>query len=302
MYHISDNYVNYWFSKDYPPVLTIDSGETIEFETKDCLSNVLQKPTDRLTEDNFDKEKVNPATGPVYIRGAKPGDALEIHIDDIRFKEQSVITCQAGYGVIGKYFDETTFRIIPIQEGYAQFDDKLNIPLSPMVGVIGVAPAGEKIRTELIGHHGGNMDNTMMQVGATLYLPVEVEGALLGVGDVHAVMGDGEINCSAIEAPAYVTLTIRLRKGMGKLLKYPLLSNREYLAVVSSEKTADEAIDSSVETMALLMKEKMDISFDDISMLLSAVGQCQICQVCNKLRTARFLMPWYVLHTYGFEL
>ena len=302
MYRISDKQSTYWLSRDFVPALTIDSGESVEFETKDCLSNALQKPTDRLESTSFDKNKTNPATGPVYIRGAEPGDALEIRIDRIRLKDQAVITCQARYGVIGKYFDKTTFRITPIKNNIIEFNESIRIPVDAMVGGVGVAPASGTIRTEHIGSHGGNMDNAMMREGATLYLPVEVQGGLLSVGDVHAAMGDGEINCSAIEAAAYVTVTVNLRKGMGSKMRYPMLKTDEYFSIVASEKTADEAIDASVDTMAQLMREYSNAAFDDISMLLSAVGSVQICQVCNHLRTVRFLMPWYILDACGFEL
>ena len=300
-YFLNDEQSSYWFSKDFPPVLTIDSGDTVEFETKDCLSNVLQKQTDRLEDTSFDPAKTNPATGPVYIRGAEPGDALEIHIDSIRLKDRAVITCQAKYGLIGKYFDKTTFRVTPVHDDIIEFNEKIKIPADKMIGVIGIAPREGVVRTEHKVGGTGNMDNTMMREGATLYIPVEVEGALMSVGDVHAVMGDGEINCSAIEAPAFVTLTITLRKGMGKKMRYPMLKTDEYFSVVASEDTADAAIDASVDTMANLMKDYSDAAFDDISMLLSAVGQVQVCQVSNKFRTVRFLMPWYVLNACNFK-
>ena len=301
MYHLNDSQSNYWFSKDFPPVLTIDPGETVEFETKDCLSNVLQKQTDSLENSSFDPLKTNPATGPVYVRGAEPGDALEIHIDRIRLKDRAVITCQAGYGVIGKYFDKTTFRVMNVRDGIIEFDEHIRIPVKTMVGVIGTTPAEGVIRTEHLGHHGGNMDNTMMCEGTTLYLPVEVEGALLATGDVHAVMGDGEINCSAIEAPAFVTLTVRLHKGMGKKMRYPMMKTDRWFGIVASEDTMDQAIDGSVDTMATLIRDHSDAAFDDISMLLSAVGQVQVCQVCNKSKTARFLMPQAVLDACNFK-
>ena len=115
MEFISDAHTFYEFSEENKPVLVIQSGDTVEFETKDCLSNVLEEEGKRLEDTSFDKDKVNPATGPVYIKGAMPGDALEIKIEKIRFKDRAVITCQAGYGVIGKYFTETTYRITPIE-------------------------------------------------------------------------------------------------------------------------------------------------------------------------------------------
>jgi amidase len=167
-----------------------------------------------------------------------------------------------------------------------------------MVGVIGVAPGGDPIRSEFIGSHGGNMDNTMMREGATLILPVQVEGALVAVGDVHAAMGDGEINCSALEAPATVTLSFKLRKDLK--VKNPILINNEYFSIVASQKTLDEAVVEAVTEMAMILKERLNISFDEVSMLMSAVGHVQICQVVNVLKTVRYLMPIYVLETYGF--
>ena len=299
MYQISDQHTFYVFSEKNKPVLTIASGDAVEFETMDCLSNVLQKQTDRLADTSFDKEKVNPATGPVYIEGAMPGDTLEVTIEDIRFKDRAVITCQAKYGVIGDYFDETTFRITPIQDGFIHFDEKLKIPLDPMVGVIGVTPKGKEVPTGLLGPFGANMDNTMMRKGAKLYLPIFVEGALVATGDVHAAMGDGEINCSALEAPAFVTLRFQVRKDLS--VKMPMLMDERYFSVVASEETLDKAVDVSVREMASILRSRLSIPFDDISMLMSAVGHAQICQCVNELKTARYLMPLYVLNTYGFQ-
>ena len=246
-----------------------------------------------------DRDKVNPATGPVYIKDAMPGDVLEIKIEDIRFKEQAVITCQTGYGLIGDYFDKTTYRITPISEGHLQFDEKLRIPLDPMVGVLGTTPKGDAVPTGLLGTFGANMDNTMMRKGATLFLPVYVEGALAAVGDVHAAMGDGEINCSAIEAPAFVTLRFKVRKDLS--IEHPILMDDNYFTTIASEATLDQAVEVSVRSMANILKERLACPFDDISMLMSAVGHAQICQAVNTLKTARYLMPLYVLTTYGFS-
>lgn len=299
MKKISDEHIFYEWSETNPPVMVIQPGERVEFETMDCLSNVLKHPDDDLKKTSFDKDKVNPATGPVYIEGAQPGDVLQVTIEEIRFKEQAVITCQAGYGVIGKYFDETTFKITKIKDGKLQFDEITQLTLDPMLGVLGTTPKGEKVPTGMLGSFGGNMDNTMMRPGAVLYLPVYVEGALAAVGDVHALMGDGEINCSALEAAAFVTLKFDLRKDLK--IENPVLINGKDVSTVASHPSLDKAVDQCVEEMALLLKERLDLPFDAISMLMSSVGQAEICQVVSPLKTARYRMPLPVLETYGFK-
>lgn len=299
MHFISDENTFYQFSEMNEPVLSIKPGDTVEFETKDCLSNVLEEEGKRLEETSFDKNKVNPATGPVYIEGAMPGDTLEIKIEKIRLKDRAVITCQAGYGVIGKYFDDTTYRITPIKGDELTFAGRFTLKTDPMVGVLGVTPKGAPVPTGMLGDFGGNMDNTMMREGATLFLPVFVDGALAAVGDVHALMGDGEINCSAIEAPAYVTLTFKIRKDLK--IRNPILRTDDYFCTISSEGTLDQAADVCVEEMALILRERMEMDFDDISMLMSAVGNLQICQTVSPLKTARYLMPMGLLESCGFR-
>ncbi|MDR1588224.1 MAG: acetamidase/formamidase family protein [Treponema sp.] len=298
LYEINDNHINYFFDPAIRPVLAIKPGDSVRFETKDALTNVLEKQSDSLENSNFDKNRVNPVTGPVFVEGAEPGDIIEITINKIEFKHRAVITCQAGYGVIGKYFEKTTHRVTPIKDGKILFDGKLEIPLAPMIGVLGTTPV-EKIRSEYIGPHGGNMDNTMMREGASLYLPVFLPGALVATGDVHAAMGDGEINCSAIEAPAFVTLTMNIRKDLK--INHPILVDRDNFSIVVSKPTMDEAMKTSIEEMALILRDRLDAPFDDISMLLSAVGNAQICQCVSPLMTARYVMPRYVLDTYGFN-
>lgn len=295
---IGDNNHIYVFSEKNKPVLTIKPGETVEFETMDNLSNMLKKSTDIFVPP--DLGRINPATGPVYIEGAMPGDVLEVKIKSIRLKEYASIVCQAGVGVLGEYFDEDTFKVIPVRDGELIFDERLKIPLDPMVGVLGVTPKGFEARMLNPGKFGGNMDNTMMRVGTTVYLPVFVEGALAAVGDVHAAMGDGEINCSAIEAPAFVTLTFNVRKDLK--VNDPLLLTGEHFATVASRETLDEAVQAATKEMALILKERLSVSFDEISMLMSAIGNTEICCVVAPVKTARFTMPLYVLNAYDFKL
>ena len=295
---INDSHHIYAFSKENKPVCTIRTGERVEFETMDNLSNMLKRPTDTFVRPNLDR--INPATGPVYIEGAMPGDVLEVKIEEIRLKDYASIVCQADVGLLGEYFDEDTFKIIPIQDGKLIFDDKLSISPDPMVGVLGVTPADFDAGMLNPGQFGGNMDNTMMRAGTRVFLPVFVPGALAGVGDVHAVMGDGEVNCSAIEAPAFVTLTFHVHKNLQ--VRDPLLITEEHLVTVATRDTLDEAVSAATKEMALILKDRLPLPFDELSMLMSAIGNTEICCVVTPVKTARFTMPLYALNAYGFEL
>ena len=301
LYKIShDRAFHYWDEKN-EPVLRIRPGDSVEFETKDCLCNVLtEQKSERYDVAVFDKVNVNPVTGPVYIEGAMPGDVLEVHIDEIRLKDRAVVTCQEHYGHVGDFFEETTYKITPIRDGMVVFDSRLKIPCDPMIGVVGVTAKGQHINSNLNGVWGGNMDNTMMRQGVTLYLPIEVEGALAGAGDVHAVMGDGEMNCSAVEAPAFVTLTFNVRKDIK--INEPVLSTPTHFVTVATRPTSDEAIRDSTREMFRYIKEHTQLDGEEISMLMTAIGNNEVCVACGQdSRTMRFTMPWYALNAYGFS-
>jgi len=289
----------YTFSNANHPVARIRDGETLRLETMDNLSDMIKKDGMLLIDVDFDKEKVNPATGPIYIENLMSGDVLEISILNIELEEHALVMCQAGIGVIGRYFDETTIKVMPIRDGYAVFDEKLSIPLKPMVGVMGVTPAATEQPTYMLGSFGGNMDNIMVTEGSTLYLPVEVEGGLFAAGDMHAAMGDGEINCTGLEVGGAITLRFGIRRDIS--IKNPVLTNSCYFSTIAAGDTLDDAANTATDDMAMLFKERLPLPFDKISMLMSAVGNLEVCQVVNPKKSARFCMPNYVLDTYNFH-
>ena len=132
-----------------------------------------------------------------------------------------------------------------------------------------------------------------------VYLPVQAEGALLAVGDLHAVMGDGEINGSALEAGGYVTMRITLLKDLK--IRRPVVLDEEFFYTVATEKTALEGIRSTCEDMLGFLAERTALAEDEITMLLSVVGDCQACVACSQeSQTFRLAMPRYVLEAYGF--
>ena len=290
--------VIYAFDKTHEPVKRVESGTTIEIETYDCFENQVQSADTKIG--GIDWERINPATGPIYVEGAQPGDVLKVRIEKLEIGNQGVMATGPNLGVLGHRQEEMASKIIPVEGDHAVFDDKLKIPLNKMIGVIGVAPEGEPVPCGTPGAHGGNMDTTLIAEGATLYFPVFAEGALFALGDFHAAMGDGEIGVSGIEVPGKATVTLEVVKEGA--LRHPLLENGDGIAFLVSKPTLDEAAKAAVEEMADFLLTRTDLGAADLAMMLSAAGQSQISQIVDPLMTARFFVPKYVLDAYNVTL
>ncbi len=298
MQELDDSRVLFAFARDLEPALTVASGETVRIRTQDCFGNQVRKPEDRL--DEIDWNHINPATGPVYVQGAVPGGALKVTIDNIEPDAQTASCTGEGEGVCGDRFGAWSTHLCAIEGDKLVWNDKLSIPLNPMIGVIGVAPAGSPVNCGTPGSHGGNMDNTAITTGATLYFPVAVEGALFGCGDMHAAMGDGEISVSGAEVAGYATVTLTALPDLH--LSDPVIENATHLGIIASAESLDAAADRAVHEMVDLLHSRTGVAQDELVMLLSLVADVQVCQMVDPEKTVRFMVPKYVLEALGFSL
>ena len=202
-----------------PPVATVAPGTTVTFETVDASGGQLGP--DSTVEDvgRLDFARVNPVTGPVYVDGAEPGDALLVTVESFRPSGWGWTAVIPGFGLLAEDFPEAALHIWkydPDSLAPAMYGPGGRVPLKPFTGTIGVAPAEPGPHSIVPPRAcGGNMDIRDLAAGTRLYLPVQVPGALFSVGDTHAAQGDGEVCGTAIESPMEVTLTFELVKGAG---------------------------------------------------------------------------------------
>ncbi len=297
-YVVSTEKFFYAFSKENQAEMIVPSGSTVVIETYDCFQNQIQ--SEETPYNTVDWNQINPATGPVFIEGAQPGDILKVKIENIELADQGLLATGPGLGIMGHRIDQFTVKMIPIVDNKAVFNERIQLPLNPMIGVIGVAPEDGSVNNGTPGAHGGNMDTTMITTGATLYLPVFQEGALFGLGDLHAAMGDGEIGVSGIEIPGKVTVTLEVIKE--KHIPYPFVENEEGVAVIVSKETLDEAAKSAVEIFVDTLLPHTDLTIAELTMLFSTAGQVQVSQIVDPLMTARFFVPKTILDAYGVKL
>ncbi|MEK5442524.1 acetamidase/formamidase family protein [Fredinandcohnia sp. FSL W7-1320] len=280
------------------PVKIVESGSTVVFQTLDCFSNQIQNEDQPFSSVGWDK--INPATGPLYINGAEPGDTLKVKIIDIKIDNKGVMTTAPNLGVLGDIVTGETTKIISIKDDKAIFNEKIQIPIKPMIGVIGTAPKDEEIPTGTPGSHGGNMDCKKIVKGSTLYLPINVSGGLLSMGDLHAVMADGEIVICGLEIPGEVTVKVDVLKG--EELPLPMLDSEESIITIASEETLDEAAKTATVNMHRFLVNELGIEIDEAGMLLSLVGDLRICQVVDPLMTARMEIPKWIVEKYDYKL
>lgn len=276
MHTITRDHIVYSLDAAHDAVIEIDSGDSVCLETFDARSGTITSDTDLLTRPH--PAGSNPATGPIHVRGAEPGDSLAIHIERIELAPSGFLAVKKGEGLLASRATEFATRIVPIVDGIVEFGD-LRFPATPMVGVVGTAPAGEGISTSYAGAHGGNMDNKHIGAGATVYLPVSVPGAGLGIGDVHAAMGDGEITFIGLEIQAEVTIRVDLQKGVA--LRRPLIETPDYWVTTGDGDSLAAAARLAANEMVDLLQERLGLSFEDAYMLMSAAVDVQICQCCE---------------------
>ncbi|MFJ5714040.1 acetamidase/formamidase family protein [Neobacillus sp. NPDC093127] len=288
----------YAFSKENKVGLRVPSGSQVVIETFDCFQNQIQSAETAFNA--IDWNQINPATGAIFVEGAEPGDILKVKIDKMELGDVGVLATGPGLGVMGHRIEAFEVKMVPIVDGKAVFNERLQLPLNPMIGVIGVAPDGDPVSCGTPGAHGGNMDTTLITTGATLYFPVFQQGALFGLGDLHAAMGDGEIGVSGVEIPGKVSVTLEVIKG--KSIPFPFLENEEGAAVLVSKPTLDEAAKAAVEIFVDTLLPHTDLTLPELTMLFSAAGQVQVSQIVDPLLTARFFVPKAILDAYDVKL
>jgi amidase len=290
MLRIPRERIVYSLDKSHAPVAVVDPGADLLFETWDARTGSIRSEQDLL--DKPHPKGPNPATGPVVVRGAEPGDSLVVEILGIALAERGYTGTRPGKGVLGHLITEYRTRLFDIVDGMVVFNDRIRFPVRPMVGVIGTAPAGDGVATSDPGPHGGNMDHNDVCVGARVHLPVFVPGALLAVGDVHACMGDGEISITALEIPAEVRVRVGLLKGAG--IARPWIEFPDRWITTGDGAGAADAIRTAAEEMARLLMRRLALSADEAYMLLSIRGDARVSQCAEPsmlAATARMIMP-----------
>jgi len=260
------------------PVINIVSGDEVVLETYDARTGTIQADTDLL--DHPHPDGANPVTGPIYVKDALPGDSLAVEILDTQLASQGFLAVKEGVGLLAHRAKQYATKMIPIVDGLAQFTCQVHFPVRPMVGTIGTAPAGDGVATAYPGPHGGNMDNNEVKVGATVYVPVMIPGALLAVGDVHAAMGDGEVSMVGFEICATVSIRVHVHKRVP--LSRPWIKTKEARWVTTGD-DLDPAIamQMACDEMVDKVMQQLNLSFEEAYMLVTARGDLGICQACQ---------------------
>ena len=274
---------------------TVEPGEVFEVTTVPTCGRRFDSHTG-----TFDKDAeggINASTGCIAVEGAKADQVLVVEVLGIRLHE-------FGYTQVGQASPvhpglalEETFKAVRIRDGFVEWSENLKIPAAPMIGYIGVARPDEVLSNAHNGDFGGNFDIPEITTGARVHLPVRVDGALLHVGDVHAVQGDGEIDgAGGIETAALLTLKVEL-KERPKSFGNPRIETAEFIATTGFARPAEAAFRSALTDLVRWMVDEFGFTPTGAHMLLAQVLEARVTQFVNPLYTylckvrRKFLAP-----------
>ena len=281
---------NRW-NRDYPPVLEIAPGDTVALAMKDASDGQVRPGMSVAEFAAIDKTRIHALTGPVWVAGAEPGDALEIEILDFQHEGWAWTSIMPGMGALGDEFAEPFLHIWNLEKDRTRSIAGVTLDLHPFCGIIGVqrAEPGE-FRTRPPGPFGGNMDVRHLGAGSRLFLPVFAPGAGLCAGDAHAAQGDGEVAINGMEAPMTVTLRINLHKDRKLEGPYavalPTLVPSRYVTkpfhiFIESHEDPREAASAAVRRAMTYLGTRLGIRRELALILCSVVLDLKISQMVN---------------------
>mgnify|MGYP001818417724 FL=1 len=276
------------------PVLRVEPGAVITVETHDAFEGKITSEDDKPTEIlNF--PYLNPQTGPIYVEGAKKGDALAVRIISIKPRGPQPVgtTCLipefgglVGTGdtaMLNPPLPEKVKKLNVTEQG-VEWSESITLPYEPFIGTIGTSPEIEAISSLQPDYYGGNMDLPDMAPGAIVYLPVNREGALLYLGDCHAIQGDGELCGVALEMPAIVEIQVDLIKDHGN--SWPQLETEHSMAFIGSSRPMEDAARIAYRELVRWVAAETGQSQEEAYMLLT---------MCGKVRVGNMVDPKYSL-------
>jgi acetamidase/formamidase len=277
------------------PIRRIAPGTVLRLWSEDAFCGALRSVTD-LSSEKVDLRFVNPQTGPFYVEGAEPGDTLALHFVSIEpardWAASAAIPFFGGLTSTDRTVtlqdplpDTTWIYHLDSARGTLQFEARhsewsLELPLAPMLGTVGVAPAANEVRSSLVpDRFGGNMDTPQMRAGATCYLGINVEGAMFSIGDGHYRQGEGESCGTAVEGAMTSTLIVELVKG--KAPGWPRLEDDEHLMCVGSSRPLEDAWRTSQVEMITWLGELYGLDKMDAYQLLSQISEVPLANVVD---------------------
>jgi acetamidase/formamidase len=269
----------------HPPVLTVKPGARLRIETELNLGDVLHGDGEAFDASMVRPPYLNPATGPVYIEGAAPGDVLRCSIESIEVLSPGVTALVPGYTPFPDWIREREWgvesAVVPIADGVIEWPGGRRLPIAPMVGVLGCAPLLDSISTVDNGPHGGNLDVQEVCPGATVSLPVAVEGALFALGDCHARQGDGELcGVGAIECRTWTTVTLDVARKPASM-RWPRIEDERCIGVIACARPLEDAFRLAVRDLVEWMAADYGFSVPGALMLLGQVAEARATQIVN---------------------
>ena len=277
-----------WFNNAQPPVLHVDSGDSIVFETmmhshNQVVPGATIEQIKKLRTD-FPGRGPHTLTGPVYIEGAEPGDVLKVRINKIVPRAYGTNFNVPGmFGEFPTKFPEgqVKYFYLDLERKVAEFAPGIEIPLAPFPGTIGVARAEPGQYSSVPpGRYAGNIDVRDLTEGATLYVPVFVKGALLWTGDSHAAQGNGEINLTALET-AYKEMNVTVDVVKNMKLEWPRIETRDAWITLGIDRDLNKALEILMSETSRLLTEQRELSKAQADRMMMASWDCRITQVVD---------------------
>jgi acetamidase/formamidase len=272
------------------PVATAGSGAVVEFDLLDASCGQIGPDATVQTVATLDFARVDQVNGPIFVEGAAPGDTLQVEFLELQPAEWGWTAIIPGFGLLAEEFPEPALKMWRLADGWAEFAPGVRIPLEPFCGEIGLAPGAPGALSTIPPYrHGGNMDTKHLTQGATLYLPVETEGALFSLGDGHAAQGDGEVCGTAIETPMRATVRLTVRKDLSVrapqfMTAGPLTRGANTAPYYATDGIAPDLLEAArdaVRHMIEHLERTYGLARPDAYMLCSVAVDLKICEVVD---------------------
>jgi amidase len=285
--------IGYFYDSTLEPVLSVEPTSVVVFETQDARGGAMfVNPVGELVD--LPRPPVgrgNPVTGPLEIRGAQRGDALIVEVLDIQTISPGWCGGHAHMGPLSEgRIQRARGRVCAVGDGAVTFSSRIRLQEQPMIGCMGIGPVGDAISCGTPGRHGGNLDHKVIGRGARVYLPVNVPGALLWIGDVHATQGDGELSGTAMEIGADVTVRVDVARGLS--IDAPWIETQDRLMSTAAHVDFATARREVIEGMMRALEHQLGLEPAEALALISAVADLRIGQAFGGMEmTLRLEVP-----------